>query len=150
MGNICRSPLAEGIAREYGRSRDADIVFDSAGTGNWHVGKTPCENSIRIAAEYGIDISGQRARVVKRDDFKIFDYIIALDSSNVAALKEMGAKRILKLGDFGAEGEDIPDPYFFEGFEGFSHVYTMIERCVHALFAELEQKGISKASDTFS
>lgn len=139
LGNICRSPLAEGIARHYTVSQGLDIVIDSAGTGSWHVGEQPCDHSIAVGLQHGVDISGQRARQIRGDDFIIFDHIVALDSSNMDTLKEMGAKRILKLGDFGAGGEDVPDPYFFEGFEGFDHVYTMIEHCVQALLAELDR-----------
>ncbi len=130
LGNICRSPLAEAIAREYIKKNSLDIVVDSAGTGSWHIGEAPCENSIKVAKKHGIDISMLRARQVTKQDFERFELIVALDSSNYADLKAMGASNLVKLGEYGYNGEDVPDPYFFNGFEGFEKVFTMIESCV--------------------
>ena len=130
LGNICRSPLAEAIAREYIKKNSLDIVVDSAGTGSWHIGEAPCENSIKVAKKHGIDISMLRARQVTKQDFERFELIVALDSSNYADLKAMGAPNLVKLGEYGYNGEDVPDPYFFNGFEGFEKVFTMIESCV--------------------
>ena len=136
LGNICRSPLAEGIAKEYVKTRNLDIKIDSAGTGSWHIGEPPCENSIKIAKRNGVDISTQRARQVNPKDFSDFDIIVGLDNSNIKNLKNLGCKNPLKLGDFGFDGEDVPDPYFFDGFEGFDKVYNMIEVCVKTLINE--------------
>ena len=133
LGNICRSPLAEGIAKEYVKHKNLDIKIDSAGTGNWHIGNPPCENSIKVAAMNNIDISKQKARQVEIKDFKDFDLIVGLDASNVQNLKNLGCKKVLKLGDFGYDGEDVPDPYFFEGFEGFDKVFEMISVCTKNL-----------------
>ncbi len=133
LGNICRSPLAEGIARHYIQTHQLDIHVDSAGTGNWHVGEAPCDNSVKVAAHHGIDISHQRARQFKTQDILDFDLIIALDQSNYNDLKKLGASNLHKLGAFGFNHEDVPDPYFFPGFEGFEKVYSMIETCVHNL-----------------
>lgn len=137
LGNICRSPLAEGIAKEIVRRKELNIKIDSAGTGDWHVGKEPCSNSIKVAQMNGIDISNQRARQVTKADFKDFDMIIALDSSNIENLKLISDKKVVKLGFYGADSEDVPDPYYFEGFEGFHEVYNMIESCVETLFKEI-------------
>lgn len=134
LGNICRSPIAEGVARKIADERGLDIVIDSAGTGSWHVGESPCQNSITVAGKYGIDISKLRARQVKPEDFEMFDLVIALDESNYNDLKQMGASSLHKLGAFGYENEDVPDPYFFDGYEGFDRVYEMIEVCVSELF----------------
>jgi protein-tyrosine phosphatase len=136
LGNICRSPLAEGIAKEYIKSKNLDIEIQSAGTGSWHIGDAPCENSIKVASLNGIDISKQQAQQVKKNDFKTFDLIIGLDDSNIDNLKNLGCKNPLKLGDFGCEGDDVPDPYFFDGFEGFDNVFEMIEHCVKNLIDE--------------
>lgn len=133
LGNICRSPLAEGIAREYIKEKNLDIIIDSAGTGDWHIGNPPCPDSIKIAKMNGIDISKQRARQVKMEDFNKYDLVVGLDSSNVQNLKNLGCKSPLKLGDFGYDGEDVPDPYFFDGFEGFDKVFEMIDVCVKNL-----------------
>ena len=130
LGNICRSPLAEGIARKYIKEKKLDLYIESAGTGDWHIGNPPCENSIKVAHQNGVDISKQRARQVKKEDFENFDYIIGLDDSNVQNLKNLGCKNVLKLGHFGYEGQDVPDPYFFDGFEGFDKVFEMIDVCV--------------------
>ncbi|TLP39313.1 low molecular weight protein-tyrosine-phosphatase [Arcobacter arenosus] len=139
LGNICRSPLAEGIANEYCNQNNIDLVCESAGTGSWHIGEPPCENSIRVAKDNGIDISSQRARQVTLEDFEKYDIIVGLDDSNIKNLKKLGCKNPLKLGDFGFDGEDVPDPYFFDGFEGFDKVYNMIEVCVKTL---IRQKAI--------
>jgi protein-tyrosine phosphatase len=135
LGNICRSPLAEGIARKIAEDRALGIVVDSAGTGDWHIGEPPCRNSIKVAKEHNIDISSLRARVVQQEDFERFEYIVALDESNLQTLQKMGAKNVVKLGDYGYKGEDIPDPYFFNGYEGFEKVFQMIEVCVNELIS---------------
>lgn len=129
LGNICRSPLAQGVAKQYIKDSGLDIYVESAGTGSWHIGEPPCENSIKVAHQNGLDISQQRARQVKTEDFEKFDYVIGLDDSNVQNLKKLGCKNVLKLGDYGYEGKDVPDPYFFDGFEGFDKVFAMIDSC---------------------
>ena len=133
LGNICRSPIAEGVAKRYIQEKNLDLIIDSAGTGSWHVGEAPCENSIKVAHLNGVDISKQRARQVTKDDFKKYDLIVGLDNSNISNLKNLGCKNPLKLGDFGYEGKDVPDPYFFDGFEGFDKVFEMIDVCVKNL-----------------
>ncbi len=135
LGNICRSPLAEGIARSLAEQGGLDILIDSAGTSNWHANEHPCEHSVTIAANNGIDISQQRARQVSAEDFSAFDLIIALDQNNYDDLRAMGAVRLHKLGEFGYNNEDVPDPYFLPGFEGFDKVFEMIEACVTELFS---------------
>jgi len=133
LGNICRSPIAEGIARKYIKEKNLAIIVDSAGTGGWHVGETPCDNSIRVALKHDVDISKLQARQIKKTDFTSFDLIVALDQSNYRDLQILGCKNLIKLGDYGFDGADVPDPYFFKGFEGFENVYSMIESCVENL-----------------
>ncbi len=133
LGNICRSPIAEGVARTLIEQGGHGITVDSAGTGNWHVGEAPCTNSVAVAQNNGIDISRLRARQVTKQDFNTFDLVVALDQNNYRDLKLMGCQNLVKLGDFGFEGADVPDPYFFKGFEGFENVYSMIESCVQEL-----------------
>ncbi len=138
LGNICRSPLAEGIARHLCNSEGYDFLVDSAGTSGWHKGEPPCEHSIAVAAQFGIDISTLRARTVSPDDISLFDYVIAMDEENMKSLKRMGFFEVKKLGEFGGlNGADIPDPYFFKGFEGFEKVYTMIYRGVEDLLERI-------------
>ncbi|QOP46325.1 low molecular weight protein-tyrosine-phosphatase [Sulfurimonas paralvinellae] len=134
LGNICRSPLAEAIAKKISQERGLNILIDSAGTGDWHIGEAPCVDSIKVAKMHGVDISSLRARQVSKKDLEIFELMVALDEKNYADLKAMGANNIVKLGNYGYDGADIPDPYFFNGFEGFDKVYEMIEVCVNNLF----------------
>ena len=136
LGNICRSPLAEGIAKNYIKEKNLNLIIESAGTGHWHIGEKPCENSIKVAKLNGVDISNQKARQVKKEDFKNFDLIVGLDDSNIQNLKNLGCKNPLKLGSFGFDGECVPDPYFFDGFEGFDKVFEMIDICVKNLIDE--------------
>ena len=136
LGNICRSPLAEGIAKNYIKEKNLNLVIESAGTGHWHIGEAPCENSIKVGLLNGVDISKQKAQQVKKSDFKTFDLIVGLDDSNISNLKNLGCKNPLKLGDFGFNGECVPDPYFFDGFEGFDKVFEMIDICVRNLIDE--------------
>lgn len=134
LGNICRSPLAEGIAKKIAEEKNLNINIDSAGTGDWHIGETPCENSVEVARQNGIDISAYKARKVQKQDFERFDLVVALDDSNYSDLQKMGATNLVKLGEFGYNGEDVPDPYFFNGFDGFNEVYKMVDICVNNIF----------------
>jgi protein-tyrosine phosphatase len=135
LGNICRSPIAEGIARKIVSERNLDIRVDSAGTGSWHVGEPPCPDAMKIAKIHDLDISDLRARQVTQNDIETFDVIVALDESNRNDLKSLGREDVEKLGCYGYNCADVPDPYFFDGFEGFEEVYKMIEICVNELFS---------------
>lgn len=130
LGNICRSPLAEGIARKLNNEHQLGLTIASAGTGDWHIDEAPCPNSIKVAKQHGLDISNLRGQQITKSDFSTYDLVVGLDSSNIANLRKLGCKDALKLGDFGFEGEDVPDPYFFDGFEGFDKVYEMINLAV--------------------
>ncbi len=134
LGNICRSPIAEGIARKIAAQNSLHVTIASAGTGHWHEGEAPCENSIRVAKEHGIDISMLRARKITQEDIETFDLIIALDEKNYADLQEMGATNLYKLGQFSFNNDDVPDPFFFDEYFGFETVYKMIDQCVEELF----------------
>ncbi|TCU16532.1 low molecular weight protein-tyrosine-phosphatase [Rhizobium sullae] len=147
MGNICRSPLAEGIlariAREAGLADRFKI--DSAGTGGWHQGKQPDGRSIAIARAHGIDITEQRARHIRPDDFEEFDLVLAMDRANIAELRAMapGAGNIMLFGDAALQtGEDIPDPYY-GGPEGFELIYT---RLLTGCIALVDKLGADQAS----
>ena len=142
LGNICRSPLAEGIAKAYIQKHSLQIECESCGTSSFHEGEHPCPNSIKVAKQHGIDISMQHSRPITPQDFENFDYIVALDESNRADLLSMGVmqEKITKLGDYGYKGEDVPDPYFFNGFEGFERVFSMVESCVHELLEKIQDK----------
>jgi protein-tyrosine phosphatase len=130
LGNICRSPLAEGIASKLNEEHQLNLTINSAGTGSWHVGEAPCPNSIEIAKKHHIDISTLKGQQVSKEDFESYDLIIGLDDSNMNDLKKLGCKNLEKLGDYGFNGADVPDPFYFDGFEGFHKVFEMIETAV--------------------
>ncbi|PVB61213.1 low molecular weight protein-tyrosine-phosphatase [Labrenzia sp. 011] len=139
LGNICRSPLAEGVFRSLVEAKGESDRFtlDSAGTGAWHIGKPPDPRSIDIAAKHGVDLSMQRARQVAPEDFARFDIILAMDADNLAALRaarHSGTARIRLLLD--DPPMDVPDPYF-GGPQGFENVYRLVrsgcERLLEAL-----------------
>jgi len=128
LGNICRSPIAEGVAAEQIARERLNMAVDSAGTSHWHEGEHPCAHSITVAKAHGVDISQQRSRPVVKEDIERFDCVVGMDEQNRQDLLAFGFKKVYKLGDFGGfNGEDVPDPYFFPGFEGFEKVYTMID-----------------------
>ncbi len=134
LGNICRSPIAEGCATKLALEKSIDIEIYSSGTSNWHTGEAPCANSVKICKSNGVDISMLRASQFSKKDIDRYDLVVALDDNNVKDLKALGAKNVVKLGDYGYESQDVPDPYFFDTFDGFDKVFTMIESCVKNLF----------------
>ncbi len=144
LGNICRSPLAEGILQSK-LPKDKFIV-DSAGTGEWHVGKQPDSRSIAIADKKGLDISRQKGRQFNSQDFKDFDYIYVMDGSNyndvlsLAKNDEEKDKVKLLLNElFPGENVDVPDPYF--GLQnGFESVYDMIDQACDIIAEKLLTK----------
>lgn len=144
LGNICRSPLAEGILQSK-LPRDKFTV-DSAGTGDWHVGRQPDSRSIAIAKSKGLDISRQRGRLFTAKDFETNDYIFVMDNSNykdvirLAPNAEAKSKVSLILNElFPDENVDVPDPYF--GLEdGFSNVYGMLDEVCEIIAKKLIAK----------
>jgi len=118
LGNICRSPLAEGAFRAEAARRGLDVEVDSAGTGGWHQGEPPDPRAIAAAKRNGVDLSGQRARKVTRADFDRFDHILALDGENLAELERLrpvdSRARLSLLLDHvpGREGQAVADPYY--------------------------------------
>ena len=138
--NICRSPIAEGIARKIANRKGMDLTIDSCGLSNLYVGEMPCSYSVRIAKEHGLDISSIRARQITYKDIDTFELIIAMDDKNRSELIQMGARNVVKLGVFGYEGEDIPDHHLFPSYEGVDKVYEIIEACVTNLLEELSAK----------
>lgn len=125
LGNICRSPLAEAAFREEARARGMDIEIDSAGTGDWHVGRPPDRRAIAVARRHGVDIAGYRARQVSAADFERFTHIVALDAQNLRDLERLKpalSRAVLSLlldHVPGRAGEPVADPYYGsdEGFE---------------------------------
>ena len=126
LGNICRSPAADGIARHLIAERGLDWTIESAGTGAWHAGNPPDPRMIEAAAARGIDLRPLRARQAKAADFHAFDHIFAMDRQNhqdLAAIRPADASADLHLF---LETQDVPDPYY-GGPDGFEAVLDMIE-----------------------
>ncbi len=133
LGNICRSPLAEGIMREKARESGLDITVDSAGTAAYHVGEPPDKRSQEVARKHGIDISGQHARQFEVRDFLQFDKIYVMDRQNyenvisLASDKTQAQKVDFMLNElYPDENRAVPDPYY-GGKDGFDRVYEMLE-----------------------
>jgi len=144
LGNICRSPLAEGILAS--KLPKDNFIVDSAGTGSWHVGHSPDKRSIAVAQKNGLCIDGQKGRQFKTADFDEFDYIYVMDNSNyrdvlqLAKTPEHKNKVHLILNElFPDENVDVPDPYF-GAVNGFDNVYQMLDEVSEIIAAKLIKK----------
>lgn len=145
LGNICRSPAAEGVLRAMARERGIDVTIDSAGTGGWHAGDPPDARMAKAASKRGIDIAYQRARQVDLSDFYQFDYLLAMDLSNHSDLLEMAPPNrtcdIRLFLDFAdCETRETPDPYY-GGTDGFEHVLDLIEQGAEGFLDHLEDES---------
>ncbi len=138
LGNICRSPLAEGILKNKLRKRELDWTVDSAGTGFWHIGDPPDPRSVSTARKYGLDISQQRARQIQPTDLEEYDLILAMDSSNYQDIlrlagngrQEQKVEMILNYVNPGSN-RDVPDPYWDD--DGFEQVFHMLDEACERL-----------------
>ena len=134
LGNICRSPLAEGILKS---KLSENFVVDSAGTANYHIGSSPDERSVAVAKKHGLDISKLKGRQFNITDFDTFDFIYVMDESNYQNVVKLArnaediAKVKLILNEvYGNKNYEVPDPYY-GGDDGFENVYQMLdEACV--------------------
>jgi protein-tyrosine phosphatase len=150
LGNICRSPTAEGAMRALVREAGAEgrVALDSAGTGSWHVGSAPDERATAAAARRGIPLEGA-ARRVRAEDFDDFDLILAMDSANLADLQALAAGeaqrakvRLLREFEPGVGGDlDVPDPYYGAG-DGFERVLDMVDASCRGLLARIEAREL--------
>jgi protein-tyrosine phosphatase len=148
MGNICRSPTAEGVMRRLVEQAGLEdrIEIESAGTGGWHVGEPPDERATQAARRRGVVLSGA-AQQVTREDFRRFDLLIALDRSNLRELLALAPDedaaekaRLLREFDPAAAGDlDVPDPYY-GGDRGFETVLDMVERACRGLLDEVAER----------
>jgi protein-tyrosine phosphatase len=144
LGNICRSPMAEGVFRRVAEQEGVLHLFeiDSAGLGDWHVGQAPDTRAQAAAQNRGIDISGQSARQIAPGDYDRFDLLLAMDGSNYQELIELAPRdarhKIRRFLDFAPQvaTKDVPDP-FYGGSEGFDHALDLIEEASRGLLAEL-------------
>ena len=143
LGNICRSPLAEGILKS--KITHLDILVDSAGTAAYHIGERPDVRSIEIANKYGIDLTSQRARQFSVNDFDEFDIIYAMDTSNYSniislARNEKDRDKVdLILNEINPRSfQSVPDPYY-GGDNGFQNVYEMLDEACDIIVQNLEK-----------
>jgi protein-tyrosine phosphatase len=139
LGNICRSPLGEGILAHKIAERGLDWTTDSAGTGGWHEGQTADKRSILVAKKHGIDISKQQARQFEIVDFDRFDRIFVMDRSNLTnvlrlARTENDRQKVELLLNLSspAKNLEVPDPYYDD--DGFEAVFQMIDKAIEKLF----------------
>jgi len=140
LGNICRSPLAEGIARDLAQKRGMDLKIDSAGTSGWHIGESPDSRSIEVAKNNGIDISCLKGRKVNAYNDDSFDLIVAMDRQSYQDLLRFFSKdKVVLMGDYGLEGRDIPDPYHYRDLEGFKKIYEMLYLAINRLYDEISE-----------
>ena len=139
LGNICRSPLAEGIARSLAEQRNLNLRVDSAGTSGWHIDESPDPRSIQIAHKHGIDISSLKGRKVNAYSDDSFDLIVAMDRRNYEDLSRFfNRDKLVLMGDFGLQGRDIPDPYHYRDLEGFEKIYQMLYSAINTLYDSLD------------
>ncbi len=150
LGNICRSPTAEGIFTQTVKNAglDKSIVVDSAGTGDWHIGLPPDKRAIIAAGERDVDLTGLRARQVSSIDFASFDYVLAMDDANLRDLK------IMQPSDFtghlslflsfaeNTKTTEVPDPYY-GGEEGFTQVFDLIAEASEGLLNHIKNTHLS-------
>lgn len=152
LGNICRSPTAEAVARTLA-AREApglQLEFDSAGTADYHVGAPPDERSQRHGAHRGYDLSGLRARQLVREDFERFDLLLAMDRDNLSVMQRLApaphggrARLFLSWLQDAREGETVPDPYY-GGPADFERVIDLSERGARALFVAIAaERGVA-------
>jgi len=132
LGNICRSPLAEGILKSKLQAAGLDWEVDSAGTSGWHSGEGPDRRSVLIAEKYGIDITDQRSRKVRSIDYIDFDLIYAMDEQNYRDLLQLAADeerrkiRMILNESYPGENRSVPDPYWDDN--GFEKVFQMLDK----------------------
>ncbi len=145
LGNICRSPMAEAIFRQKVKNAGLEpkITIDSAGTGNWHVGKRPHEGTLNILKENKIETSGLVARQVNCEDLQIFDYIMAMDAENLGNLHRLKGREdsgeIRRLLEFIPKSEiiDVPDPYYTGNF---TEVYQLVNEACEELLTYIREQ----------
>jgi protein-tyrosine phosphatase len=148
MGNICRSPTAEGVFRHLVEQQGLaeKIIIDSAGTHDYHIGDPPDARSQSAAARRGYDLSGLRARQVVRDDFTAFDYVLAMDAANLSLLRQQcpeASRGKLKLFLAFAENvelREVPDPYY-GGAQGFEQVLDLVEHAAQGLLRDITKNN---------
>ncbi|MEM7779955.1 MAG: low molecular weight protein-tyrosine-phosphatase [Pseudomonadota bacterium] len=145
LGNICRSPMAEGALRAAAKEAGLDITVDSVGTAAYHIGERPDPRAIATAASHSVDISGARGRQLSRADFDRFTYIFAMDASNLAGIEARAPNHataeiglLLDLVD-GRQGEPVQDPYYGDD-SGFEQCWQTIGEAIDVLVERLKSQ----------
>jgi len=142
LGNICRSPLAEGILK----SKSKNIIVDSAGTAGYHIGNKPDIRSIEIAEKYNLDISDQRARQFNTNDFNIYDKIYAMDNDNYSKIislaenqKEIDKVDLILNESYPNQYKSVPDPYY-GGEKGFENIFHLLNNACEEIIERYEKR----------
>jgi len=149
LGNICRSPLAQGLFEHHAAKLGLADSFDadSAGTSGWHAGEPPHSGSIRVAKKYGVSIEKQRSRPIHPKDAEIFDFVVAMDTANRQSLQDefrFPKEKIHLMRDFslqnpGKKGLSVPDPWG-HGEDAFEEVFSILDDAVRGLLQEINPK----------
>ena len=148
LGNICRSPLAQGVFEGVLRREglEDEVFIDSAGTGHWHVGSPPDDRAMDAAALRGVDISSQRARRITPEDCQNFDYILTMDERNYRTVADLcqGSAVVRPFLDFATDSpeREVPDPYA-GGPDEFEHVLNLVEEASEGLLDDIRQRHLS-------
>ncbi len=149
MGNICRSPIAQGVFENVLRREglEDEVFVDSAGTGNWHVGSPPDERAQRSAGLRGLDLSVQRARRISPADCDDFDYVLTMDEENYEAVSALCRRSavVRPFLDFAADSpeREVPDPYY-GGSDGFERVLDLVEEASDGLLADIRERHLTE------
>ena len=150
MGNICRSPLAQGAFEDLVRREglEDEISVDSAGTHSYHIGKAPDPRAQESARRRGLDLGSQRARRIGPEDCEGFDYVLTMDEENyrvVAALCRRGGAEVRPFLDYAPDRveTEVPDP-FYGGYEGFEHVLNLVEAASAGLLEDIRKRRLSR------
>jgi protein-tyrosine phosphatase len=149
LGNICRSPLAQGVFEDVLRREELEnaVFVDSAGTGSWHVGSPPDDRAQRSAFARGLDLSAQRARQISPDDCEEFDYVLTMDEQNYRTVASLcrGSAVVRPFLDFAPHSpeREVPDPYG-GGLDGFEHVLDLVEEGSEGLFDDIRDRHLTE------
>ncbi len=148
LGNICRSPLAQGVFEEVLRREDLEeeVFVDSAGTGSWHVGSPPDDRAQSSASARGLDLSAQRARRISTNDCEEFDYVLTMDEQNYRTVASLcrGSAVVRPFLDFAphSPAREVPDPYG-GGPDGFDHVLDLVEEASEGLLDDIRERHLT-------
>jgi protein-tyrosine phosphatase len=148
-GNICRSPLAQGVFEDVLRREELDdeVFVDSAGTGSWHVGSPPDHRAQRSASARGLDLSAQRARRILADDCEEFDYVLTMDEQTYRTVASLcrGSAVVRPFLDFAPHSpeREVPDPYY-GGPDGFEHVLDLVEEASEGLLDDIRDRHLTE------